>query len=402
VARSRRSYGSFLALGVGLIALILFAREGLRTERAIGAAATPASADADADSRVSPRPEHLDLRPSPLSGPGSPVVDAAAAMSGPRVDEGPVAEVPGGPRRADSLPPELPRIRGRVEFEGGLPEGVALRVATQSASPDSSRADSGLAFDATVAPDGGFGISLGKGPRHAIEVTWSDGHVVVEVRVATGDRRDVSIRVGTARLEGRILDAEGRPIVDASVRADPFEGLGERMAGRHAVSDADGAWVLDHMPAGKHWIQAFMPRRPAGGGEVRRETVSLAPGERRVLELGVAAADVRFLGRLRLRNGTPMPGPGRVHLVTETSSREAGYDAAGRFAIAAPPGAYRLGVSPRGPGREFVFELPQGIRPDATPPPAPDAVVLRTDLEADVTLVGGSVSGRLLEFGRPD
>jgi protocatechuate 3,4-dioxygenase beta subunit len=54
---------------------------------------------------------------------------------------------------------------------------------------------------------------------------------------------------GTSRLEGRVIDDDGRPVVDAKVWLKPGD--------RHATTGADGAFAIDGLATRRYWVGAL-------------------------------------------------------------------------------------------------------------------------------------------------
>jgi hypothetical protein len=69
--------------------------------------------------------------------------------------------------------------------------------------------------------------------------------------------------------------------------------------------------------------------------------------------------------------------------------------------MSASVGRYTVTVEPKGPRRGFLLDLPASMRPPKVPPAPLDAILLDHDVEADVTLAGGNVAGRVLAIAPP-
>ncbi len=299
------------------------------------------------------------------------------------------------PEDRPSVRPAEAGIRGRIDFGGASPSGLVLRLSrVPVGAPPGARP--GSFVDISIAPDGTFAAPPSEGDTVQYHLSWDGGSAELRRYQGSRDAREFVLRLGTARLEGRILDAEGRPVAGVYLR-DDFRGgrFAEATAVREALTDAGGSWRLEHLPAGLHGIQSVRPVGAAQENDVRWETVDLAAGEHRTLELGVVAGDAIWSGRVRRRGGGPLPGPGHLFLTNGHSQRRSPHDVEGRFRIAVTPGPYKVVVEPRSPRRGFVLDLPTDLRPITTPPAPHDSILLRTPLEADVVLVGGAVSGRV-------
>jgi hypothetical protein len=171
------------------------------------------------------------------------------------------------------------RIRGRVLEPSGAPiAGATLAEAPRAlfviVGEPGRTTDAGGAFDvAASAPRVELTASAGGfAPSAPVAVELAPGETVVDV---------VLVLREPCRLEGRVLDAQGRPVPFARVLAaeaafsPPANALGHRDA------DADGAFVFDALPAGDVHLTATRTA-PA---QAATATVELVPGEVTRVEL---------------------------------------------------------------------------------------------------------------------
>jgi hypothetical protein len=140
--------------------------------------------------------------------------------------------------------------------------------------------------------DGRYRIENLEPGAHTVEIV-ADDHAPAELRVDVppGGVADGSATLPTgATVEGRVRDADGAPVPGASVSM--FSGGGDD----EAFTDADGRFRLDRVAPGRRSLSV-----EATGFTGRQETLELAPGERRTVEvtlspLAGAARAVEFAG----------------------------------------------------------------------------------------------------------
>lgn len=332
-----------------------------------------------------------------------------------RADSGLRGEAPGGgrPAGADSrpvasaedppLPPHLRRLRGRVVFPSERPPTLEVSLARLRNPGEQPSRYAG----AWLSTDGSF-ESFGYADSETyVDVQWDHQRVrfgpLAPWQVGT-DAPEVRFELGTATLEGRLLDADGKAVRGVTVRDRVGQtSLASFPSERTTTTDEDGRWRLDHLAPGRHALESRRPSPVSKEWDLRWEDVVLAAGEHRTLDFGFAPTDATWTGTLRLRNGAPLPGPGHLFLTREGTSAHTRvtYDATGRFHMSASVGRYTVTVEPRGPRRGFLLDLPATLRPPKVPPAPPDAILLDHDVEADVTLAGGTVAGRVLGIAPP-
>jgi hypothetical protein len=149
---------------------------------------------------------------------------------------------------------------------------------------------------ATTADDGSFSArSLSGGGEYVYEVRQRDGSPL-SYPPTTGKRHPpiavldgqthvtgmrIKIRLERFSIAGRITDAAGKPVSDATVRAVPAEAGWYRMP--TATSDEAGAFTIRDLPAGTYSVQASAAR-----GDAREEHVAVGRTDvaLRLVELG--------------------------------------------------------------------------------------------------------------------
>lgn len=187
-------------------------------------------------------------------------------------------------REAGGIPAwaRVSRVAGRVELEHGVGEvqvaltlrlgpGRALAVGSAKVGRDGSYAI------ATVPPGAGVLTVRGPGWASLVQPLW----------VEPGQNPIEPIRlVRAAPIAGTVRDDEGRPVVDARIRAAPLEGTPG--PGGEASSDRAGRFQVDHLHPGDHvlsveakgYLASGEPElaAPAGAVELRMTRLHLLRG----------------------------------------------------------------------------------------------------------------------------
>jgi RNA polymerase sigma-70 factor (ECF subfamily) len=230
-------------------------------------------------------------------------------------------------------------------------------------------------------PAGSWWLDLrGPGPvqrRRDLVVPWRPD----------GNYRQV-LATGTAAVRGRLFDRGGSPLPDRRValHAQGDWATYVAFAGAETRTDADGRYAFGALHSGRYLLNAALyPGDPDRDGDHRTETLDLAPGEDRELDLGEQRPEPLWRGRVRLASGTPFRGGSTgypsdgtpafdlVRPGSEVATTTVPIDADGRVAHRVPRGTWRLRlVVPA-----FETEL----------------VVGDADLERDVVLPGVRVRG---------
>ncbi|HYO12902.1 MAG TPA: carboxypeptidase regulatory-like domain-containing protein [Thermoanaerobaculia bacterium] len=259
---------------------------------------------------------------APMVVPGVAVEGKAAA----RVDLGTVV-----------LPPGM-KVEGTVVDPQGQPlEGV--RVAVQPTDFLSMRTFSLREEPSKTGPDGRFAISgLREGQRIDIKA-WREGYLqgaAVALDIPAPGPVRIVLEPG-ARVAGRVVTEDGKPIANVGVYASGEEGgLGMGRLRRGAArTDETGRFELDGLEPGKLVLRAVA----AGylGAEARVEAVAGAetPDVRIVLRMGAVVT-----GRVLGPDGAPVPGAD-VRVI-QTSREETVYALAAGGARTDGEGNYRL------------------------------------------------------------
>jgi RNA polymerase sigma factor (sigma-70 family) len=217
-------------------------------------------------------------------------------------------------RRDVVLTPEAV-VSGRAVDEGGAAVADAkvwLEPDLDGRRPPSEQ--SAPLFAVTDAA-GRFRFSGVRGGRHRVGGAARGLTALRQaLTVAAGDSRDdVELRMtATGRVRGRVVQG-GRPVAGAAIQV--LGGLSDT-----AISQLDGTFVLDRVPAGEVRFLAS-PFRVKGP-----EVVAIAGGAERALELEVVA-QASLSGTVR-RNGVPVPyarvnlnGAAQVALQTDRLGR---------------------------------------------------------------------------------
>ncbi len=215
--------------------------------------------------------------------------------------------------------PELPlfpggTIRGTVRTDAGEPlEGARVRVGFPSLER-LLRTDVGGHFDTGALLPGRYPV-VAFAPGHAQRET-------IEVDLGVGDRIELDVRLAPAStIHGRVTDADGEPISDATIRAD-----------RSGVAESadDGSFHLDVFGAAPVTITVdragyFSLRKEGirsgvgpfrfvlrGVGEIRGRAVDASTGEPVVLSAAEAFIRPRFRGPDRPHEWLAAVGPAEL------------------------------------------------------------------------------------------
>jgi hypothetical protein len=176
-------------------------------------------------------------------------------------------------------------VRGHVVDRDG--RGVADADVACDPGDESCRTAEDGAFE--LAPDASALRLVARkeayAPSEALALELAPGEVV----------EGVSLRLReSCRIEGRVLDAGGRPVESAWVGA---EGLAS------TETDASGAFALGDLPPG---VQEILAELPNASPQIVRASVDLRPGRAATLELRFDEPDPVLLhGQIR-RRGKPL------------------------------------------------------------------------------------------------
>ncbi len=221
---------------------------------------------------------------------------------------------------------------GTVTIRLRAPEGAALpeEVYFWDHTPDGSGSGSGHALSG-----GRLTARLHPGRHHLLVA--AEGYLPVErdVEIALGQDLDLGEAVldPGVTLAGRVVDLAGKPVAGALVEHGGYS---------EAVTDAEGRFVLPHVPAGTVEIgvaaEGYLPLR-----------ASVAAGKDAVPAALTLRRGGLLTGTLRDGEGRPLPDHWlQVRPAVERpegerkSIDECGTDEDGRFTVRVPPGSYRL------------------------------------------------------------
>ncbi|QEH36715.1 Regulatory protein BlaR1 [Aquisphaera giovannonii] len=135
-------------------------------------------------------------------------------------------------------------VEGRVLDADGRPVAGAL---VRSASWEQSLPDGSGLFDVTTDSNGRFRAGQLRSQEYFF-VAKAAGHAPGEARIRVRQGAPgVEIRLGRARaLEGRVVDADGKPVEGAFVNVDTWRGL--RFLGVYLYSDNEGRFRWEDAP----------------------------------------------------------------------------------------------------------------------------------------------------------
>ncbi|HEY3355404.1 MAG TPA: carboxypeptidase regulatory-like domain-containing protein [Polyangia bacterium] len=246
------------------------------------------------------------------------------------------------------------------------------------------RSLNGWAFTPGVSADaaGRYELCVGEGTVR-IEVTAAGyGALAVFARTRGRSTRDF-VLVPEALVFGRVLRGEGGPPVPhAHVFLHPADQPGQRNVSRRAVTDADGRFRLDQVPAGKHRVTAY----GEGARTAKPVDLQVTPGEL-ARELTVALEPAVEVSGTVVAAGAPVAGA-VVWLAGKDApvqSREAVSQVDGRFVMQGVPSS-QLVVEVQG----YRVLSPQLLTVGARP----------VTVVVEVAALGG-IRGRVTRKGQP-
>lgn len=235
------------------------------------------------------------------SGPVAGMEAVPFAAPGPEVGSPGVSAAPEG-SMAGSEPPAAGPPAGGIavlarDSAGPAPRGTAwiLPVAEDGLPEDAewTRRPSarGRALDAD-----GAAVHAGLPEATYVVGLELEGRLVREARVRVTPGRgtvQVVFALGDARIEGRVLDAQGAPVAGAPVRLDSIPRAGRPATFAWTAASAEGRFAFSRLPAGAGVLSAGWPSRWDQGGRCVRR-VELEAGVAVELDLapsGHLAAD---------------------------------------------------------------------------------------------------------------
>ena len=198
-------------------------------------------------------------------------------------------------------------------------------------------------------------------------------------KVRLADAKEVSVQLlRTARIHGRVLDPEGRPLVGATI------GVPAEVRPLKGITDSTGAFTITDVVAGQPFEGLIWAT--AETASTRFPVPALQPGELRDLGEFTASAGAEFFGVAVGDDGRPLSGETivvtarpeqneddplvRMAAYDAGKRRTATLDARGRFGFSnLTPGRYEVTVSSDGfSDQETVVHLPTTlpciVRPD--------------------------------------
>lgn len=236
-------------------------------------------------------------------------------------------------------------LEGRVESTEGTPVAGAVLVA-------SAQGSDGELGRATSGEDGSYRLDVPPGEYDvAVQAPGFASATREGLVVAPGAHTvlDVRLEPATAEVEGLVVDAEGRPVPGAEVRAQLRERTGVARATR---SDARGAYLLQGLAPGLTTVRA---RR--GGSSWTSRLEGLKPGVRAQVDFTLAGTGL-IQGQVTRASGGPPPEPALVRALPRGSGGSlnmamAETDAQGRYQLEVPAGVYQLTAVL--PGARFMY-----------------------------------------------
>ena len=235
---------------------------------------------------------------------------------------------------------------GRVT---ATPEGTPVAGARLVALPSGKTGEAG---SATTTADGRYTLALPSGEYDVlVQAPGRTSAARDALVVAPGQQATVDFQLeGTAAVEGRVADSEGRPLAGAYVRAS-------RMRGPEGLThftrtDASGAYRLDELEVGMTVVSA---RREQTEHWTQKAT-ELKPGAAAQVDFALAETGI-VQGQVRQASGAPLSQPALVRAMSRHSSLGdlsfTDTDAQGRYQLELPAGVYQLVAVI--PGARYIY-----------------------------------------------
>src|SRR5512135_93983 len=139
-----------------------------------------------------------------------------------------------------------------------------------------------------------FRLASRRGVQGLLRSSWTGAAVIAAALLGSFGSAPARADGGAGVLEGRVLDGRGAPVAGATITARNLA-TGLR---RSAVSDAEGGYRLDALPAGAYDVMA----EASGFGTGMRESVAIAAS-------GAAGVDFVLEPAARRAVAPPAAGP---------------------------------------------------------------------------------------------
>jgi hypothetical protein len=272
-----------------------------------------------------------------------------------------------------------PAIEG-VVLRGARPAaGVAVELFVETAGEPRA------AQRAATASNGVFRFAGVERGAYALDVqSGTDTRVRVHTSLVPDvPRARLIVVLGQGAVEGVAYDRLGKRAAGLRVRAGSY--LGPPRDSHGAVTRGDGSFRIDALPAGTWSITLSLPTRGERFSDVRSDSVDLAWGETKTIDLGSPVREALLTGRVRSVGGALVAGPAAYVAFERIGGRAplaSALDAEGRFSQRLPAGDYEVKVL------GLAFQAAHTVT----------RTVSAADLETEVTLETPSVLGRVWDL----
>ncbi|MBL8857968.1 MAG: carboxypeptidase regulatory-like domain-containing protein [Planctomycetes bacterium] len=127
---------------------------------------------------------------------------------------------------------------------------------------------------------------------------------------------DYAVRLGSARILGRVFDSAGRPSPGISIAVEPAvpDPQTKLLINVYARTNDHGEFEIGALAAGDYAVVLERDGRFDGFGDVERRSVTLAAGETRRVQFGDEGLGARWHGRVLNEFSNPFEGTGRLQL----------------------------------------------------------------------------------------
>ncbi len=242
---------------------------------------------------------------------------------------------------------------------------VSVRADDLPGTPDPTDATYGSAtalpcVSTSTDENGAFvahGIPAGRGSVRVTAAGWAPA--TAAFALAAGAETTLRIELTPGAVLAGVVRRDGRPLAGVRITVRGAADAAGTAWWRATATDADGAFSLDALPAGRCSATAGL-----ADSRLHREQLMLVAGERAVWDLELDAESARggIAGTLAHADGTPAAN-WEVHLMASPQRFRTETDAAGRFEFEdCPLLPYALGALPY-EGANIQCVLAEEVRP---------------------------------------
>lgn len=152
------------------------------------------------------------------------------------------------------------RVRGHVRAGTKAVSGAVVSASPADEEGDDEGEESeGAQVAATADASGRYELVLDRPGAYEFEVTAPDAsNLLRHVDVAAGSSAEIDFDLGSARIRGRVVDADGKPLANAWVMLMPADEPDAARGSSHGSrqTDAEGRFRFESLAAGEYSLRA--------------------------------------------------------------------------------------------------------------------------------------------------